>query len=392
MYQVCFENCFCIGYGNNETEVFLGLGTDGLEVAVKRLKLKFCTFAENEKRIMNLQRLVENPNVLNYRFHFQNKQYAYIVTDLQEESLKQFVHSNEVDKLQNEGPTILKEILLGIDALHADNILHRDLKPENVLVNFEGTMVLADFGICRRLQPDQTTHESVIRGTDKWRALESIPTDDDYKQQFLTVRYKKKSDVQVLGMLFYFLLTKGKHPFGKWGFEILSNIKIGESKLTELTDPVAKDLIEWMIEHDITERPTVKQSLKHPYLKLPEVNFKFITAVGNEMEIKINDSNSIVVQKLNYEASLTTPPWWEKVDRKIYNYFTRPGFGYSNNGVELLRFMRNATTHWPAPFLETFGTPQAYFFQVFPTLPMIVHKILRKYPDWCRRETLKQFF
>jgi serine/threonine-protein kinase/endoribonuclease IRE1 len=395
-YYVCFEDRFCIGEGSKETEVFVGLGTDGVEVAIKRVDLECSDFAENEKEILNTPRSVENPNVLNYRFYFESSEHAYIVTDLQEENLNQFVLSEDrsLAKLQNKGPTILRQILSGINALHDEDILHRDLRPKNILVNFEGKMILTGFGICRRLQPGHTAHQSIIRGTIGWMALESLPNDDDSSplDSEIKVRYMKKSDVQVLGMLFYYILTKGKHPFGKWNFIVLSNISSGESNLTELEDPVAKDLIQWMLQHNITERPTVKQCLKHPYLMSPEDNFKFLTAVGNEMEIKTKDSNSIVVQTLNMEASLATPPWCEKIDGEIYSYFSRHCNRYSDNGAELLRFIRNVAAHWPAQFLDKFDTPQAYFLEVFPTLPMIVHNILRKYPDWCHRDTLRQFF
>jgi serine/threonine-protein kinase/endoribonuclease IRE1 len=402
VYQVCFEERFRIGEGSNETEVFLGLGTDGLEVAIKRVPEKHSNFAEKDKEMLTSQRLVDNANVLNYRFYFETRQYAYIITDLQEETLSKFVLSEDrsVAELQNKGPIILRQILLGINALHDEDILHRDLKPENVLVNFEGKMVVADFGICRQLDLGQTTHKSIQRGAAKWRALESIPTDDDEVQNGdIIVRYKKKSDVQVLGMLFYYVLTKAEHPFGKLGLPALFKISIGESNLSELTDPVAKDLIQWMLQHNITERPTVIQCLKHPYLMSPEENFEFLTAVGNETEIRNNNmenNNCEVVRELNQVASLATPPWSEQIHPEVYDHFTRPGNRYSNNGAELLRFIRNVEAHsWPAPFLQKFGPLQAYFLQEFPTLAMIVHRTLRKYPDWCSKESkpnLEKFF
>ena len=401
-YLVCFEEGFRIGDGSNDTEVFLGLGTDGVEVAVKRVCSKFRDFAEIEKEMMNSPRLTDSPHVLNYQFFFENKKYAYIITSLQEESLMDFLNSQErtLAELQNKGPTILRQILLGLRALHDDGILHRDLKPENALVNCEGNVVLADFGICRRLEPGQSTHYSVVRGTDRWRALESIPTDADCNRQptDITVRYKQKSDIQTLGMVFYFVLTKGKHPFGKLTFDILSNVKRGESNLTGLTDAdlvVAQDLIEWMLKHKLKERPTVQQCLKHPYVSEPEDTFGLLKAVGNEIEIKNHkmlNNNCDAVRELNQADSLTTPPWSEEMDEEVYEYFRHPANMYSNNGAELLRFIRNAEAHWPAPFLQRFGTPQAYFLNVFPTLPMIVHKILRKYRDWYERDTLKQFF
>jgi serine/threonine-protein kinase/endoribonuclease IRE1 len=401
VYKVCFEDDFRIGYGSNDTEVFVGLGTDGVEVAIKRLKSDFSYLGENEKSMMNSQRLKDDPNVLTYRFHTEGRQYVYLITNLEEESLNQFVRSKDrsLVELQKKGPTILKQILLGIDALHDENILHRDLKPENVLVNFEGTMVLADFGICRRLQPGQTTHWSTVRGTESWRALESLPNSDDDSAlpDEIRVRYKKKSDVQVLGMIFYFVLTRGKHPFGKQEIYRPGNISKGESNLIDLTDPVAKDLIQWMLQHNITQRATVKECLKHPYLMLPEENFKFLTAVGNEVEIKTKDKNSIVVQMLSQETSLATPAWWEKIDGDVFSYFSRSRT-YTSNPADLLRFMRNVEQHsndkvLPPSVQLKFGTPHAYFLKAFPILPMLVHKIIREHqPDWCQRKTLKQFF
>ena len=74
-------------------------------------------------------------------------------------------------------------------------------------------------------------------------------------------------------------------------------------------------------------------------------------------------------------------------------------FCYKSSWTECLRLIRNVNQHWhdrprPRPQPEAFyqvGDPQGYFLNLYPNLPIEVHRIVRSC-DWKDRPDLKEFF
>ena len=91
---------------------------------------------------------------------------------------------------------------------HQNGVLHRDLKPSNVLVDREGRPRLLDFGLARRLAPEQAdelTSTGQVLGTLAYAAPEQLA---DSREADV------RADVHALGAMLYELLS-GELPFGE---------------------------------------------------------------------------------------------------------------------------------------------------------------------------------
>ena len=79
-------------------------------------------------------------------------------------------------------------------------------------------------------------------------------------------RFKKKSDVQIAGMIAFFILTKGEHPFGSV-LERMINISKGNPvNLDMLHDLQVRKFISWLISHNIDDRPYAPEALADPFM------------------------------------------------------------------------------------------------------------------------------
>ena len=198
--RVCFSNKFLVARGSDATRVYVGLGKDGYERAVKRLPRDDCAcLAEQEKKILNEPNAVQSKYVVRYRYldDKSDKDWVFLIMDLCEETLNQYVERSSWEGLVKVAQIIIKQVLKGLADLHCgtQRILHRDLKPSNILRDVHDKWLLADFGISRIVTNDVSTFRSKQRGTKDWRAVESCSSkgvSDDAE-----VRYKRESDIQV---------------------------------------------------------------------------------------------------------------------------------------------------------------------------------------------------
>ena len=68
-----------------------------------------------------------------------------------------------------------KQILEGLEYLHAHNVIHRDIKGGNVLVDSNGVCKLADFGGAKKIYTNGSgALFNSLKGTPYWMAPEVI--------------------------------------------------------------------------------------------------------------------------------------------------------------------------------------------------------------------------
>ena len=141
---------------------------------------------------------MKSDHVVNYWFFDDesSKDFSYLMLNLCEENLENFVYRTNLAELVKQAPEIMRHILKGLADLHGNSqsILHRDIKPQNILQDIHGNWLLADFGLSRLLNRGVNTYASSQKGTNEWRAVESYPSNETSDDK---VRYKKESDIQV---------------------------------------------------------------------------------------------------------------------------------------------------------------------------------------------------
>jgi serine/threonine-protein kinase len=121
---------------------------------------------------------------------------------------------------------LVGQLLSALHHAHQRGIVHRDLKPENVLLDTEGTVKVADFGLAAlmgRTGDDRITHSSVAMGTMSYMAPEQRRDAHGVDQ---------RADLYSAGVVLYELLT-GDVPAGR--FELPSRRRAG---LPKSIDPV----------------------------------------------------------------------------------------------------------------------------------------------------------
>ncbi|MGQ0659103.1 MAG: serine/threonine-protein kinase [Chromatiales bacterium] len=193
-----------IGVGGMATAYLATQSSLGRQVVLKVLDTSNDISSKNVERFMNEARIVaslRHPNVITIYDVGRHQNLIYISME--------YIEGGDLKSRMSEGISpyealdIVKKITGALDCAHKSGVIHRDVKPANILFRKDGTPLLTDFGIAKKLTVDHDlTSTGIFLGSPNYMApeqAEESPIDG-------------RADIYSLGIIFYEMLT-GNKPY-----------------------------------------------------------------------------------------------------------------------------------------------------------------------------------
>ena len=140
-----------------------------------------------------------HPFIINMMYSFQDKDNLYLVMNLVTGGDLRYQMSKIQTFTESQSKFLISCLILGLEAIHANDIIHRDIKPENLVLDSKGYLKITDFGIAKK-KDNQNLNEN--SGTPGYMAPEVM----NYQNHSFTVDY------YAIGIICYELMM-GVRPY-----------------------------------------------------------------------------------------------------------------------------------------------------------------------------------
>ncbi|XP_059642807.1 protein IMPAIRED IN BABA-INDUCED STERILITY 1-like [Cornus florida] len=150
-----FEKLDKIGQGTYSSVYRARNVETGRVVALK--KVRFDTFQPESVRFMSREitilRKLDHPNVMKLEGLITSRLSCsiYLVFEYMEHDLSGLLSCPDIKFSDAQIKCYMRQLLSGVEHCHSQGVLHRDIKTSNVLVNNEGILKIADFGLANFL-------------------------------------------------------------------------------------------------------------------------------------------------------------------------------------------------------------------------------------------------
>ena len=174
-------------------------------VAIKLLPLEVSVdrdFADRFVREARTMGKLNHPNIIAvYDFGKTSEGHLYFAMEFVEGSnLHETIHGPGLDPAQ--ALTILVEVCDALAYAHGKGVVHRDIKPANVMVNTEGHVKVADFGLARLTDPAAEQVGKTLTGTVMGTPAYMAP------EQTRGMNVDHRADIYSLGVMLYEMLCR----------------------------------------------------------------------------------------------------------------------------------------------------------------------------------------
>lgn len=267
-------------------------------IALKRIRLE----AEDEGipstaiREISLLTELRHPNIVRLYDVVHTERKLTLVFEYLDQDLKKYLDVCQGGPEMNIVKSFLYQLLTGVAYCHKHRVLHRDLKPQNLLINREGELKLADFGLARAfgIPVKCYTHEvvtlwyrapDVLLGSSKYSTPVDIWSVGCIFAEMVngTPLFTGTSEDTQLETIFRQLGTPNENSFPgvsslrEWKknypqYPAPPNLKGLVPKL----DDQGCDLLQQMLLYNPSERISAQDARKHPFFdSVPEKLKKF---------------------------------------------------------------------------------------------------------------------
>jgi len=245
------------------------------------------------REISLLKELSEHPNIVKLKDVLYCNNKLYLIFEYLDQDLKQYI-----DSVETLDPMLIKsylyQTLKGTAFCHNQRVLHRDLKPQNLLIDKNGKLKLADFGLSRTFNVPLKvyTHEvvtlwyrapEILLGKDKYSTPVDIWSTGCIFAEMVTKSplFPGDSEIDQIYRIFRTLGTPNKQIWQDWGD--INKLKEYQPSLPNFSaQPLNSlfpnlesngiDLMNKMLQYEPCNRISAKEALLHPYFSdLPSI-------------------------------------------------------------------------------------------------------------------------